>query len=383
MAKITPSLLCALVLAPAGLSAESTSPDQPVFSATDHLFDHSDSRTLGLKVIDSEKITIYRATDEGWTCNLDPSIEAFDGRLYAMWSNSLKDENGAGQRVLYSVSEDGLTWSKPEVLASPETVSLDASSFLHGSGWWVFDNKIYGLFGNRKNLWAVTSTDGRSWTKPHEFFQGDTTYFLHGPSQAGATYVLLGQDPRRDLAFYYSDTPGDPSRWTKAAIEGTELLGPGEWREPAVFTRPDGTLVTRIRSSWKSGGDNETMSAAESLDGGKTWRVTRTNFSDAIARAACGNLPNGTSYIVSNPGKPRDRRVLAISLSKDGRLFDRSYAIGIDPPPVNYPGRYKGTGLPGYQGPGAAILKDHLYVIAAASKDDIVVFRIPLSALSQ
>lgn len=377
---------CSLLLA---LAPALTSVAQSVFEVAPGLFDHSDGRTLGLKTVPSEKIMLYHATDRNWTCNLDLAMTTHNGRVYAMWGNGEKDESGPGQRILYTSSADGLNWDEPQVLFDPKTISTDPKLFLGAGGWLTLDDgTLVGFASDRRTVYSSTSKDGRNWSTPVDMGLGERlgAYYKEGPKKVEGGYVWLGQEGRtkeRNLRFLHFTDPLNPASWQQAQIDNTEVLGNNEWREPSMFVRKDGTLVARIRASWERGKAKspEHMFAAESRDGGKTWQAGTTNFPDAIAKSSAGNLPDGTAYIVSNPGKPRDRRVLAISLSDDGKVFDRAYAIGIDPPPVRFVGRYKGASLPGYQGPATAVLGDYLYVGATVSKDDVAVFRIALSDL--
>jgi len=378
------SLIASLLIFPLVISSQGLAASNPdwIFEIKEGLFDHTKPETLGLPLVKSEMSVPYKATDDNWTCNTDPSITVFKNRLYAMWSNSKKDENGAGQRVIYTTSFDGLHWSEPKVLISPDMVPPSDISFVYASAWGVIGDKLYAYANNRRQYFRMESSDGERWSSPGVVLDigKGAAGFSESPHPVGPNYLLLGQDAARNLRILYSTTPLDSKSWQPAAISGIDL-GQGEWREPSIFSRPDGAVVARIRASRKQT-QNNTMYAAESLDQGKTWRAGLTNFPDAIAKTSTGNLPDGRAYIVNNPGRPRDRRVLAISLSKDGRLFDKAFAIGINPPPVKYPGKYKGADLPGYQGPGSCVWKDHLYVISTASKDDVVVFRIPLTDLN-
>ncbi|AHF91466.1 hypothetical protein OPIT5_15805 [Opitutaceae bacterium TAV5] len=373
------------------LSGVIASDEAPIFRISENLFDHNQPGTLGLPVAPGHKMTLYYATDRSWTCNLDLAMTAFKGRIHVMWANGRKDESGPGQRILWTSSADGLNWDEPQVLIDPGAVSSDQQKSLGAGGWAVTpEGALIGYATDRKACYAVSSKDGRTWSDPADIglLPAHQGIYTEGPRRVNNKgYVLLGQAPApgRELRFLHFGDLASPATWQLATLHNTEILGTNEWREPSLFVRPDGTLVSRIRASWESGKakNADTMFAAESTDGGKNWRVGRTNFPDAIAKSSAGNLPDGTAYIVSNPGKPRDRRVLAISLSRDGRTFDRAFAIGINPPPVRFTGRYKGANLPGYQGPASVVSGDYLYVGATASKDDVVVFRIPLAALGK
>ena len=71
---------------------------------------------------------------------------------------------------------------------------------------------------------------------------------------------------------------------------------------------------------------------------------------------------------------------LAITLSRDGRLFDRAWVLrgAADLQPLRFEGLYK---RPGYHYPKSVIWKDHLYVGYATNKEDVELTRVPLSEL--
>ena len=53
------------------------------------------------------------ATKDIGTYNMAPMIDYHDGQLLAWWKNSPTDEDQAGQKILYSQSLDGKTWTTP------------------------------------------------------------------------------------------------------------------------------------------------------------------------------------------------------------------------------------------------------------------------------
>jgi hypothetical protein len=92
-------------------------------------------------------------------------------------------------------------------------------------------------------------------------------------------------------------------------------------------------------------------------------------------------LPDGSAYLVGNPVTNRSRYPLVVTVSKDGRLFDRAWwlrAGGRDMQALKYPGRYK---RPGYSYPKSAVIDDWLYVAYATNKEDIEITRVPVTSL--
>lgn len=353
-----------------------------VIVAANDLFNHSDQRTLGLPLLASERIEIYRASEDNWKFCHTPNLVEYRGRLYLMWSNGEVDEDAAGQRVLHSVSTDGMNWSEPSVLLSPDMISEDPETSLMSAGWNVINGTLTAyttVSVGRKfaqagaaTLWASDSHDGKTWGNPYLVTEG---LFLEPPKRTGDGWVLLGQGDNRMPRFLYSDESAQPRRWIDASVAGAPT--PGDWPEPSCYVRPDGSLVSTIRAHRTLG---FILYAAESVDGGRTWRSGPTNFPDAVARVAAGNLPDGTAYLVGNPNPIlRGRNVMAISLSKDGRLFDRAFALLVDPPPLKFPGHAK---FAGWQYPSILVRDNQMYVAYSVGKEDIGVLRFPLSQLA-
>ena len=101
-----------------------------------------------------------------------------------------------------------------------------------------------------------------------------------------------------------------------------------------------------------------------------------SEFPDTGARTSVGNLPNGSAYLIGNPGFRRMQ--LCISVSEDGYLFDKNFVIACEPETMKYRGRAKGTG---FHYPHSVVAGDYLFVIYSQNKEDIHIAKIPLSEL--
>ena len=105
-----------------------------------------------------------------------------------------------------------------------------------------------------------------------------------------------------------------------------------------------------------------------------------TDMPDSRAKQSAGNLPNGAAYLVNAPNDDRPRMPLAVTVSADGRLFDRSWLLRgrDDLQPLRFEGQYK---RPGYHYPKSVVWNGWLYVGYAANKEDVQVTRVPLAGL--
>ena len=122
--------------------------------------------------------------------------------------------------------------------------------------------------------------------------------------------------------------------------------------------------------------------ASISHDHGRTWAVpTLTDMPDSGSMQSAGNLPDGTAYLINVPARHSDVRVpLAITLSDDGRTFDRAYVLRADTPAVRYAGKEK---FGGFSYPHSWAWDGHLYVAYATGKETVEVTRIRLDDLQK
>jgi hypothetical protein len=121
--------------------------------------------------------------------------------------------------------------------------------------------------------------------------------------------------------------------------------------------------------------------ASESCDSGETWTTpVLTDMPDSRAKQSAGNLPGGTAFLVNAPRADKLRVPLAITLSRDGRHFDRAWMLRgpADLQPLRFEGLYK---RPGYHYPKSVIWNDHLYVGYATNKEDVELTRVLLVSL--
>ena len=355
---------------------------EPVIRAVEGLFNENQTTDLGLRHLPIERTRVYQATEDNWKFSHTSNLIVFKDKLHLMWSNGLADEDTAGQRILYSCSTDGIVWSEPTPIMLPDMIHDDPKGSLMSSGWHVHGDTLtaYATWSQSKRffdftqtmLWAIRSGDeGKTWSKPEAVVPGT---YLEGPRATGAdTWLLLGQGADHQPIFFYTTDPGGLKGWKEAKID---FKVPSRWPEPSCFIRPDGSIVTVLRTTKVLG----KLWAAESLDGGRTWiNAGETNFTDEWSRTSAGNLPCGTAFIASNPSKATGRKVMTIALSKDGRTFDRAGMLLNNPPSLEFEGRAK---FSGWQYPSAKVHGDHLYIAYTVGKEHVEVLRVKLSDLT-
>lgn len=378
----------------AGVAPE---PDAP-YQVAPNLF-QSSLPDLGLKPAPGARtFTVFAPTAGTDRFSNGVVLIPFKGRLYAQWQSSARDEDSADTWVAYSVSDDGETWTAPMTLAPAGEGGVMRSS----GGWWT-DGKVLVAYAN---VWPDgfqsgaggyaeyrTSRDGRTWSAPRRVLGAD------GRPVEG----VIEQDPHRIdgrvmTAFhlrpgmiakpFFTDDPLGVEGWTEGRMTSLPRAAPAaaaphERRlsreiEPSLFRQADGCVVMVFR--------DEDLSfrqlAARSCDRGVTWTTpVLTAMPDSRAKQSAGNLPDGAAYLVNAPNGDRPRMPLAVTVSPDGRLFDRSWLLRGqgDLQPLRFEGQYK---RPGYHYPKSVVWKGHLYVGYAANKEDVQVTRVPLASLT-
>jgi len=355
-----------------------------IFSLAPGIVDRDRPSDLGLPLIESARVRVVGPPFD-WGHNLSTSLVHIDGRFVMTWNQTPEFENDDNKKAVIAFSEDGVTWTAPQVIHDVETFRGHPETALGKPGGrrMKMTNTLLTAIGGKlvlcQNLshresYLLTSDDGETWSEPEKLTDG---FFQNPPMERDGRWFWVGQEPYGDwrpLALH-SDTPLDPDSWRKGRLVGPLHEGVGKaWLEPSLWSRPDGAVVARLRANRS----RDTLYGAVTRDNGDTWEVGPTNFPDAESKGASGNLPDGRAYIVNNPGERRNRSVLALFVSDDGVVFDRGYRIASHPPDVLNPGYGISPGLKGWMYPSTLVHDGDLYVAVSLNKEFIDIFRIPL-----
>lgn len=358
------------------------------YQVAEGVFD-SKQADLGLRAAPgTQTVTIFKPGDTDTKFNNGVVLLPFKGQLYAQWQTSPRDEDSPDTFVVYSVSSDGEKWSRPAVLNA-----AGANGRMHSNGgWWTDGTTLVAYI----NVWPTgfqsgdggyteyrLSKDGEHWSAPARVTGPDDRpvegiieqdpHALNG----GRIVTAFHLRPGLIASPFYTDDPRGITGWIRGRMTNLPHEGSvSRELEPSLFLRGRcAVMVFRDQSS------TYRQLAAESCDGAQTWTLpVVTNMPDARAKQSAGNLPDGTAFLVNAPNADKPRIPLAITLSRDGRRFGRSFLLRgqADLQPVRYEGRYK---RPGYHYPKSIVWKDHLYVGYATNKEDIEVTRVPLRSL--
>ena len=341
------------------------------FGVADGLFDQELGEYPG-----AESFTVFRA-EEGTDLYANGAVlTTFQGRFYCMWQTSECDEDSPDTHLVYAMSEDAEHWSVPMALTGAGCTS---------GGWWnVGDSLIAyvnvwpeGLEPRGGEVWYRASADGVEWSplQPVRMADGSVMAAVleQDPHRFGNRIVGAAHfQPGLQVCPIFTYSSDGKSGWWKAGFEATPRNGQSRELEPSVFQRKDGTLVMVFRdqeSSFKK-------LASVSRDQGKTWtKAVVTDFPDSRSKQCAGNLPDGTPFLIGNPGPGKDRSCLILATASDGRTFDKAWTLRKEPPERRFEGKAK---TPGYSYPKAFVDQNFLYVTYSVNKEEIAVTRLPL-----
>jgi LPXTG-motif cell wall-anchored protein len=363
------------------------------FSVVDGLFDQTKVETnLGLDKIDgAETVTVFTATDDtDHYCNGVVMAE-FKGKLYCQWQSSQTDEDAEDTWVAYSVSDnEGKTWSAPKVLAA----SIE-NGYCSSGGWYVNGDKLVSYI----NVWRsettprggfayyTESTDGENWSAIQPVLMKDGTpmkgIIEQDPHVLASGRIICAAhfQPGLFLNPIYTDDPSGVKGWVRAQYTNIPQTGTPETSlemEPSLFVNEDGNIVMTFRDQSSS----FVRLAAVSTDQGETWSdAVSTNMPDCRAKQSAGNLPDGTAYLVGCSVNNKNRWPLTITLSADGKTFNKAYVLRTydEFPALKYTGKAKRLG---FHYPKSVVIGDYLYISYATSKEYVQYTRIPLAAIS-
>lgn len=347
----------------------------------------------GLVHLKTERSFIYKPEKE-WLYSHHPYSCFFKNKFIAIWSNGMKDEDAPGQRVVFSISKDFKTWSKPSVLASPDAYNDTLSNVLTAAGFHQYGDTLVAYYGEyspgrtHTKLWAKYTLDGIHWSQPVNMQVPVNPN--HGPQAlANGRLVICG-----NFTFAYSDNPKGLSGWKLSSIypdslfkednpatfyQPAEKLGLPPLCETSFFQTADGVMHALFRVTGK--GWKGKLWQAESKDNAVSWSFpVETSFTDNDSKFHFGQLPDKRFYYVGIPDTLHhyDRNPLVLAISKDGKNFNQQFIIANSLYQLKKEGLWKG-GQYGY--PYTFIHDGFMYVIISRQKEAVELIRFKLKQL--
>ncbi|MCK6471857.1 MAG: exo-alpha-sialidase [Planctomycetes bacterium] len=349
-----------------------------------------DSRTVeqarDTAPVPSEAVSLWRVAGPPLQYGCHPFITHHEGRFFAMWSGGAVNEDSPGQLIRFATSTDGRNWSAPQ----PAVPAPRGMGRWTPGGFWVRDGRLLllAIHYTRARYVEGEQTPGTCWED-----LAAQAFVWDGVSWQGAGPVLddiyVNEPPRRLPGGGWMMTGVNGRHDALVAIGGearmddwtVQVLAPRtegyKLTEPSWFVAKDG----RIRVLLRDDGGSRRLWLCESRDGGETWAAPAlTDFPDAQAKFFALSLPDCTVALCGNPdGGTLRRRMLAVSLSRDGMVFERCVQVALDETSVP---RLKGMHkAPGFHYPNACVVNGRLWIVHSIHKEDIEVRSIALAEL--
>ena len=323
---------------------------------------------------------VYDARLDPFKYSHHPQITFCNGKFFAMWSNSLKDEDSSSQLVRWAESDDGCKWKMKGIFAEdPDGPELPLRRF--AAGWRVDEQELTGYFCTFSGVSYNNEVKGQKWSDdlkaearvvrngvPEEKIGSIHADFIanESPRRTGpGRWIIPGEDKRGITQLLVNDTLDSVSGWRKITLPQSQ--DKHIMTEPSWFENDKGVITMFFRDDTGSG----FLYACESADNGDTWgSVERTGFPDNIAKFACGRLEDGRFFIIGNSHNEKKwfRIPLTISVSDDGARFYRQYFIRAEETNMRFEGMHKG---PGYQYPGVLVKDNRIFIVYSINKEDV------------
>lgn len=377
------------------------------------------------------------------TYNHHTQVVLFGDKVIVYWTNHARDENGPGQRLLarwgsISADRDRIDWGSPEtnlieLVPAPAPVlrrepldRIKDRRYVEGhlrvvEGQLRINGKVAIYHGWTDDLKYRTPTS----PVPEERFRelrdnaSGHTYDMRwdvGPNFSQfwkfennrlvpASPLYLDRTPPKEIQLTATESlkldklnapfadaptldrlpPAKRALFTKRPAVAADLRSPGfapgtkhlstdgkhGLAHMAQYRRSDGTWVI-VRDNLAV---PDHYYASEARAGENYPPATKTNLY-GFAMPAAGQLPDGGNWILGNS---KGRLDFFLTTSRDGRVFDRTWAISHD-------SRYWVKGLfkparSGPQYPFSLTIGDALWIFYSVGKEQIAVTRIPFASL--
>jgi len=366
-------------------------PDSKPFTVDSTMLDQTNTDTLGLsKITNAKTVHVFEASDDTNRYLNGVLTTSFKGKFYCQWQSSIMDEDAIDTYVAYATSTDGETWNAPTTLVP----TID-DGYCSSGGWLSTDNLLVAYINVWKsatsprggNAYYIESTDGSTWSDMKPVLMKDGTA-MNGIIEQDPHVLTNGRiinsahfQPGLFANPIYTDDSTGRGGWVKATYTNMTIKeGDTNSREmePSEFVNSDGDIIMTFRDQ------NSTFYrlASISRDNGATWSQTvLTDMPDCRQKQSAGNLPDGTAYLVGAPVNNKLRIPLCITLSKDGKNFNKSYVLrtNTEIPALKYTGKAKRLG---YHYPKSVVIGNNLYVSYATNKEHADITIIPLSSIS-
>lgn len=359
---------------------------------------------------------LFYATREIGTYNMAPMLSYFNGMFLATWKNAIEGEDQDGQRVLYSQSKDGITWTTgvrelfPNISVASHHAHLFAEPtlILNGNVYAAASPTQFCLYPDQyqdvllRQVFSGYDSFGpifwASQTIPKGWEENSAVHKLSTLSQMPASVqadIKLLSNPMTRPCDPSGTQPGHTSK-CEYCTNGCQNWNdtkkiPSIENERSHYLLPNGGDVILYRSKSKDLPNH--LYASTRASPTATWQGPfLTNITDDVANINCGNLPDGRAYLVSNAmvNLFRDPLYLSVTDKTNLRFVETHVIVSCEMPifsspnqPIGCLQRYQGRAKQGgcQYAQGLVVNGKNMYVIFSLNKEDIWIATIPFSEI--
>ncbi len=356
-----------------------------------------------IQVMRANRARITESDGYGWTYNHQAMLAWWRGKFYYEYLSDPRSEHVYPSHSYLMTSEDGYTWSFPQVIFPAYKVpdgirkegretppSSDAYAVMHHRMCFHIarDGRLlamgyYGICLDPKDSPVDGKGIGRVVREIYEDGSFGPIYFIrynHGFNEKNTDYPFYTRSKDKGFVRACEEVLADPLRtnqWAEESDRGDELITtPKVAQAFSYYHLPDGRVV----GLWKH------ALTALSPDDGRTWdgpQERARGFVNSNAKIWGQRLSDGTYATVYNPAE--FRWPLAISLSRDGIEYTTLNVIHGEINPMRYGGHYKSYGPQYVRGivEGNGTPPDSaLWVAYSVNKEDMWISRVPVPVRS-
>ncbi len=340
--------------------------------------------------LNAEHQLVWRpASREEGAYNHYACLIKYQSRFFAMWGNHSLGEDAPGQRVLYSIAQGWQPWEEPqELFPVPGPIKKRGEKGIHykPDRWVEVNGKLYAVVfvhgAGRYPIAREVLSDG---SKGEPFLLDELPEGAVLP--AGLETIRIGSAAVAIKQWYVIN---DQVSWWADSKEGVDRKGAdgATLIESFMYRAKDNTLVLMLRN-WGTNSNpvhNNRMYVSFSKE--RTWtKAYPTDIPDSPTRGQALRLNDGTILLIGAQYVPQldipvywDRDPLTVSVSRDGFLFEKVYAIR-----TGAPKSWHITGVggrnPGFAYTSSIIDGDYLYTFYSIGKEDMAISRVLLSQI--
>lgn len=357
-------------------------------------------------VVGVHNIQVLRANREypeasngnGWTYNHQPMLAYWNGLFYMQYLADPSDEHVPPSQTFLMTSEDGYTWSNPDVVFPlykvPDGYTKPGRTDV-AKGLMAIMHQRVGFYVSKSGRLITMANYGIALDKKDDPNDGNGIgrvvreinrdgsygpiyfiYYNHGFNEKNTDYPYFRKS--RDKEFVKAcreilDNPLYMMQWVEEADRDDSLIPLSKgYKAFNYYHLPDG----KVACLWK----HALTSVSE--DGGYTWAepvLRAKGFVNSNAKIWGQRLSDGTYATVYNPSE--FRWPLAVSLSKDGLEYTTLNLIHGEITPMRYGGNYKSYGPQyprGIQEGNGTPPDGGLWVAYSVNKEDMWIARVPV-----